>query len=108
MQVVGQGGGILQVDNSFRALRASLRPVDHSTLGHYSVFEMTGAIAATLAADATLFSMRWGDATRLFMLTKLEVNAVIASAITAAVPFGVEAFVARSFSASDSAQTQLT
>lgn len=83
-------------------------PSYHGNLGHYRIDSETGLIAATLAANGTLFSFRWTDSTKLCVLRDIEISCVISGAITAAVHFGLDAFIARSFSASDSGGAALT
>lgn len=68
----------------------------------------SGAIAATLAADSTLFSLRNTDASKLILVNRLEVAGIVAGTVTAGVDFDLAAFVARSFSASDTGGSAVT
>jgi hypothetical protein len=108
LQLEGQAGVVWQTDTKHRAGRVSLRPIDIGSLGAYRASAISGSIAATLAANAPLFSLRWTDATRKMLLTRLRAGIIVDSNITTAVPIVLEAVAARSFSASDSGGTALT
>jgi len=62
----------------------------------------------TQAANGTLFSFRWGDATRFCVLQKLRLEIMQTAAATATIMPSYQAFIARSFTASDSAGTAIT
>lgn len=62
----GANPGVPQaVDPTFLAARIAMRPLDYATkgrvLGHYSTFQRSGEIAATLGATGALASIRWPD-----------------------------------------------
>jgi hypothetical protein len=97
---------LLAVDSSFKAARASLRPLDQGALGHYRMSAASGALAGA-AASAPVFSFRWADATRLAVVTSIIARQVPTTLFTAAQEHGVEFVVARSFSASDTAGTAI-
>lgn len=82
-------------------------PKDHGALGHYRL-STTVALVVSQAANGTLFSFRWGDATRFCVLTKLRLTCLQTAAATATIMPSFEAFIARSFTASDSVGTALT
>jgi hypothetical protein len=104
----GNGGVVAEVDGTaFRALRATLRPIDHGSLGHYRLSTTVGLVA-TQAANGTLFSFRWTDATRLCALQFVRLSVLQTAAATATIMPSFEVFVARSFTVSDSAGTALT
>lgn len=88
-------------------LQVSIRPPAFDSLGAYSVAQVTGNIAATLAAGSTLFSARWGDATRFGMLEWIRASAAVVTAVTTGVIFDLEAIIARSFTASDTGGTPI-
>lgn len=72
IQGVGQQAPVqLQVDPIFQALRASLKPMDFGQLGqsggHFGLTAFSGTIAAALAANSEIFSMRWTDTKLLFV-----------------------------------------
>lgn len=103
IQVQGNGGTIAEVDGTaYRALRISQRPVDAGALGHYR-FATTVSLVATQAANGTLLSFRWGDATRLCALQFIRLRCLQTAAATATIMPTFEVVIARSFSVSDSA-----
>jgi hypothetical protein len=107
IQITGNGGTVAEVDGtSFRALRTSPRPLD-AFLGHYRL-ATTVALVVTQAANGTLFSFRWGDATRFCVLQKLRLEILQTAAATATIMPSYQAFIARSFTVSDSAGTAIT
>lgn len=107
LQLIGQGGELLQVDAKHRASRVSLRPHDVGTLGGYRLVAISGAIAASLAAGAALFSFRWGDATRKCVLDDIQIGVFVDATITTAVPFLFDAVFLRTFTASDTGGTSI-
>jgi hypothetical protein len=72
----------MQVDPTYDALRASIRPIETQTDpqgpfgGHYFVSAPTGTLSATIANSAQLWQVRWADPTKLFVLKKLTVQAM--------------------------------
>ena len=108
LQIQGNGGVVMEVDGStFRAARITPKPIEYGAFGHYRV-AATVALVVTQAANGTLFSFRWGDATRLCVVTKLRISCIQTAAATATIMPSFQAFVARSFTASDSAGTAIT
>lgn len=83
-------------------------PLPPGALGSYSIAAESGLIAATLAADSTLFSFRWGDAANYAVLDYVSVSVAVSAAITTGVATGLELIPARAFTASDSGGTGLT
>lgn len=107
LQIQGNGGVVAEVDGStFRALRTMNRPIDQGALGHYRVSTIV-SLVATQAANGTLFSFRWGS-TNVCAITKLRLGVLQTAAATATIFPSFEVFIARSFSASDSAGTAIT
>lgn len=88
-------------------MRVTLRPVDYGTLGHYQL-ATTISLVVTQAANGTLFSWRWGDATRLSVLLFARLQCLQTAAATATIMPSFQIFIARSFSASDSVGTAIT
>jgi hypothetical protein len=91
-----------QVDPTFGALRASIRPLEFAPQGgpvggHYYVTAVTGTLAVSLAAGSPLFSMRWTDTRMVMVLQSLQVAGGQLAAVTAGNPVGLEAIVARNF-----------
>lgn len=109
-QVEGYGGVVADVQGAtYRALKVQQMPLDYGSLGSYRFSHLSGTMAAGLAAAANIFSFRWADATRLCVVHRLVLDGLSGSATAFAAGFGsVRAFVARSFTASDSAGTALT
>jgi hypothetical protein len=78
-----------QVDQTYDALRVSLRPLEFQTPnqgvlgGHYSIGAQTQLIAAGIASLAQIFQVRWADPTKLFILKKLTVQCSTATGFAA-------------------------
>lgn len=79
-----------------------------STLGHYRLAGVTGAIAAGAAADAQVFSFRWTDTTRYAVITSIKITGMRATTAFVAGNIIIEALMARSFSAAASGGTAMT
>jgi hypothetical protein len=108
IQIQGNGGVIAEVDGTtFRAVRTVPKPVEYGAFGHYRVAATVGLLA-TQAANGTLFSFRWGDASRFAVVTKLRLSVLQTAAATATIMPSFQAFIARSFTVSDSAGTAVT
>jgi hypothetical protein len=79
----------MQVDPTYDALRASLRPYEVQTDpqgptgGHYFVSAQTGTMSAGIASAAQVFQIRWADSTKLFVLKKLKVQCATLTAFAA-------------------------
>jgi hypothetical protein len=110
MSIVLAGGtsGISADVDPDSNLKVQIRTPGFGTLGCYELVATSGAIAATLAAGSTLFSLRWTDATRFCLIKRIRASAVVVSAITTAVVFDLAVSIARSYTASDSGGTTLT
>lgn len=108
IQIQGNGGTIAEVDGTtFRTQRVVTKPIEFNGLGHYRL-ATTVALVVTQAANGTLFSFRWGDATRFCVLQKLRLELLQTAAATATIMPSFQVFIARSFSVSDSAGTAIT
>jgi hypothetical protein len=108
IQVQGNGGTVAEVDGtSYRALRVTTRPQDAGAFGHYRL-STTVALVVTQAANGTLFSFRWGDASRICTVNYIRLEVQQTAAATATIAPAFEVVVARSFTVSDSAGTALT
>jgi hypothetical protein len=99
-------GNGFEVDDLNRGLTTP-RPPSFGSLGSYRINAQTGAITATLGANSPLLSFRYAGS-NLVVLEYIRVSMSIASAITAAVPFSLEAIWARGFTAADTGGTGLT
>lgn len=110
IQVQGNTGIVAEVDGTnYRAIRTTLRPIDHGSLGAYRVSGLSGTMAAGLAANAEVFQFRWTDATRLCVITSVVFDGLSGSATAFAAGFAnVQLFVARSWTADGSGGTTLT
>lgn len=107
IQIQGNGGVVGEVDGAlFRALRMTARPIDVGSLGHYRISK-TIPLLVTQAANGTLFSFRWTDATRLAVLTKMRLTCLQTAAATATIMPSFQAFAARGFTVSDSIGTAI-
>lgn len=91
-----------------KALHTINKPCDAGALGHYKFAGATGAIAAGMGSNGQLFSMRWTDATRLCVVTKVICTGVRATTAFAVGTIDIKATIARSFSVSASGGTQVT
>jgi len=98
---------LLAIDNNYKALRASARPVEHGAGGQYRLAAQVQLIA-TQAANGTLFSFRWGSSTLLAVIQHLRLTVQQTGAATATIWPNFQIFQARSFTVSDSVGTALT
>jgi hypothetical protein len=108
IQLQGNGGTVTEVDGTtFRALRTTIRPTDYGSLGNYRL-STTVALVVTQAANGTLFSFRWGDATRLCVIQDIRLQFLQTAAATATIMPSFEVIQARSWTVSDSVGTAVT
>lgn len=76
LQIQGNNGIVADVDGTtWRTLRTTLRPPEFGALGCYGKSLVSGTMAAGLAAGSNVFSYRWGDATRLALVTQVRIGA---------------------------------
>lgn len=110
IQLQGNGGTVAEVDGAnYRAMRATLRPIDYGTLGSYRLSMLSGTMAAGLAANSEVFQFRWSDASRLCVVTSVLWDGLSGSATAFAAGFGkVDMLVARSWTADGSGGTAAT
>lgn len=109
IQLQGNGGTVSEVDGTtFRAVRMTQRPPDHGALGQYKVSTVTGAIAAGAAADSEIFQFRWTDATRLAVVTLVQMDFLYATTGFAAGLGTLRLTTARSFSVAGTGGGTLT
>jgi len=108
IQIQGNGGTVAEVDGTtFRAVRVVQKPMDHGAFGQYQL-STTIPLVVTQAANGTLFSFRWADATRLCAVQTIRLECQQTAPATATIAPVFEVFAARSFTASDSVGTALT
>lgn len=86
-------------------LRVNNRPF--AALGYYSVANSTNTYGG-LASGKELFSMRWGDATRLCVIQRVAITVVTSVAATTAAITERQLIVARSWSVSDTGGTAIS
>lgn len=85
--VLGADGITKQgIDPTFLAARIALKPLEYAAkgrvLGHYSTFQRSGEIAATLGAASALASIRWPDTTAFAVLLRLKLGVSVSAAVT--------------------------
>lgn len=103
------GTQLLAVDANTKALRASPRPIDPGALGSYCISQVTGTMAAGLAAESEVYQFRWTDATRLAAITKISFDGAGNTGTGFAAGFyRFSAYVARSFTAAGTGGTAAT
>lgn len=103
---------VARVDGTnWQALRVASRPLEYGLLGHYTA-TINVALVVSQAANGTLFSFRWNppaaNVGALCVLTSLALDCHQTAAATATIYPNFQAFIARSFTASDSAGTAIT
>lgn len=110
IQIQGNTGTVAEVDGTnYRAMRTTLRPIDHGSLGAFRLSGLSGTMAAGLAADSEVFQFRWTDSTRVCVITSIIWDGLSGSATAFAAGFGkVDLLVARSWTADGSGGTILT
>jgi hypothetical protein len=108
LQIQGNGGVIAEVDGAtFRAQRATSRPVDHGALGAYCIGLRSGIIPAALAANSEIFQFRWSDATRFCVIRKIRISAAVSTTFFAAgVPLQIDLVKATGWTAAGTGGTR--
>jgi hypothetical protein len=108
VQIQGYGGVVADVGGTtFRAIKTVGHPVDHGAFGQYRM-ATTVPLVVTQAANGTLFSFRWGDASRLCLIHDIRLQVLQTAAATATIMPSFEVVIGRSWTVSDSAGTALT
>jgi hypothetical protein len=111
IQIIGNGGTVAEVGATYRELFVSARPVSYGAFGHYRFSVTSGTLAAALAANAVVFSARWGDATRVCIITGLRTRFLPLTPFTAATltdHTSFDAVIGRTFTAAHTGGTALT
>lgn len=107
-----EGGttGSLQDVGAAAALGAHhiAKPQDAGALGHYAFAGVTGIIAAAAAANSEVFQLRWGDATRLCLITEITISGMRAAVAFAAGTIDIKATIARAWTVSGTGGTAVT
>ena len=55
-------GQTVEVDSTWKAMRTSLRPIDHGSGGHYRIAQFSGAMGSSVTANTSIASFRNGSA----------------------------------------------
>lgn len=108
IQVQGNGGTIGEVGPNTRAQRAEERPIDVEGLGAYQGSYTSGTVAAGLGAAATIFALRWADATRTCLIRRVALMAQNAGTAFTAGLTTFDMIVGRSWTVAPSGATALT
>lgn len=103
------------VDSLRGSTRCSVSPIDYSDsngnlLGHYAAVLRTGNLAATMAANAPLVSMRWTSTTSVAVIESIRWSMELITQVTTEVAGfpDAEAIIARNFTVVDSGGTATT
>ncbi len=77
---------IAAVGANNKALRVENRALEYGTLGHYSWGATSGIIPiiGTFGANGEIWQFRWSDATRLCVIRKIIIDAVVSTTMFAA------------------------
>lgn len=90
-------------------LHTTEKPVPYGTLGHYKLGVFTGILPAALGANSEIFQFRWVDATRIALILKVKVSAVVSTTFFAAgVPVQIDILKATGWSAQGTGGTGIT
>ncbi len=108
IQIQGSGGVVADVGGTgYRALKVQEMPLEYGAFGHYRLATTVSLLAAQ-AANGTLLSFRWADASRLAIIHTIRLKCMQTAAATATIMPIFEVFAARSFTTSDSVGTAIT
>lgn len=98
----------LTIDPTTKAARVSARPLEHGVGGHYHLAMRSGQLAAALAANAVLFSFRWGSSSLLAIIESIRLQFQPIVVFTGHQEISFEAYVGRAFSAAHTGGTAAT
>ena len=108
VQIAGfTSANIAEVETNTKALRITPKPLDWGSLGIYAIGGVSGVMAAGLAAAANIVSFRW-TTTNVCAVKKIVFSAGDTATAFAAGVLTFNAFIARSFTVSDSTGTAAT
>lgn len=108
VQLQGNSGVTAEVEANTRAMRVVIRPADVGALGSYEIGEVSGTMAAGLAANSPIYSFRWGSASGLAVIRSVYLSAGNAGTAFAAGIGTFKMLVARSFTVADTGGTAIT
>ncbi len=109
--LVGAGSGVGAETGVAAAapIHSTNKPVPYGALGHYRYGGFTGIIAAGTGSSAELFQFRWTDATRLALVMKVKISAVVSTTFFAAgVPVQIDMVKCTGWSVAGSGGTRPT
>lgn len=109
IQIQGNGGTTADVQAANRAVNVCVFPQDPLTLGYYAMCMNNGTTVMTagLAANAPIWSFRWGNS-NLCLVRSVAISVGEGAAAFATGRCNFDLFVARSFTVSDSVGTAAT
>lgn len=102
INLIGAAGAVAEVDPTFDALRASLRPAEAQ--GVFRLGKISG-LTTGLAANGVLFTLRNPDASKLIILQYLKVRAAVITGFTAAQEIAFDVLPHRSWTVAPSGGT---
>jgi len=110
IQNQGFSGVVAEVDGTtFRAFRFTPRPLEYGAFGHYNYGGFTGILPAALAANSEIYQFRWTDATRLCVIRKIRISAVVSTTFFAAgVPVQIDLVKSTGWSAAGTGGTAIS
>lgn len=110
-ETYGLKGTEALVDPTFQAVRVVPKPFEYKAngqvLGHYSVAALTG-LTTGISANGAIFSMRWSDSSKLFILLRVSVGAILTTAFGTAQAVDADVIAQRGFTAADTSGTAIT
>ena len=71
----GNSGTVLEVDANTRAARVTSYPINIGSMGSYAISGTTGAIAAGMAANGAVFTLRWTSGSGVALVRKVTIGA---------------------------------
>ena len=96
---------LMSVDATFAAAHMTLRPPEQT--GSYQIAALSGAVTG-VGAGSPVFSMRWAPGTgALCLINNVTISATVTTGFTAQQELEYALFVARGFTVSDAAGTQV-
>lgn len=112
IKIIGNGPNAdteAQVDPSFQAIRANLRPLEFTQQGliggHFFMAVTFSNTAGSPAGGSQIFSLRWGDSRLLFVLKRVTVSVAVTTAFPTAQAVDCDIIKATSFTVGASGGT---
>lgn len=109
-QLLGAGNNLLETDPTFLALRQTPRPIEYGSFGHYQISATSGLMAAGVGvANAVMFAFRWGDGSRIALVTYIDMVPLTGTIFAAGVTdYGYDLFKVTGYSASHGGGTAIS